>query len=75
MCNDPHYSNLDVNIFSETRLYNLYSNATNSLSGYVLSRNDSKSAVFPVRPFGGMAVYSKKKFYAWMDTVKKYQRS
>ena len=56
---DLNYSNMDINIFSETRLYHLDSNASYAISGYTIFRNDSESAILTTRPFGGTAVYTK----------------
>ena len=56
---DLNYSNMDINIFSETRLYHLDSNASYAISGYTIFRNDSESAILTTRPFSGTAVYTK----------------
>ena len=50
---------MDINIFSETRLYHFDSNASYAISGYTIFRNGSESAVLTTRPFGGTAVYTK----------------
>ena len=52
-------SNMDVNVFSETRLCYLDSDTDCSITGYTLFRNDSQLDVFNTRPYGGTAVYSK----------------
>ena len=49
---------MDINIFSETRLYHLDSNASYAISGYTIFRNDSESAIFTMRPFDRTAVYT-----------------
>lgn len=54
-----NYSNMDVNVFSETQLCYLDSDTDYSITGYTLFRNDSQLDVFSTRPYGGTAVYSK----------------
>ena len=56
---DLNYSNMDVNVFSETRLCYLDSDTDYSITGYTLFRNDTQLDVFNTRPYGGTAVYSK----------------
>lgn len=56
---DLNYSNIDVNVFSETWLCYLDSDTDYSITGYTLFRNDSQLDVFNTRPYGGTAVYSK----------------
>ena len=53
------YSNMDVNVFSETQLCYLDSDTDYSITGYTLFRNDSQLDVFNTRPYSGTAVYSK----------------
>ena len=56
---DLNYSNIDVNVFSETWLCYLDSDTDYSITGYTLFRNDSQLDVFNTRPCSGTAVYSK----------------
>ena len=56
---DLNYSDMDINIFSEKRLYHLDSNASYAISGYTIFQNVSESSILTTRPFGGTAVYTK----------------
>lgn len=57
-----NYSNIDVNIFSETRLCHLDSSISYAINRYTLFRNDSQSASLNTRPYGGTAVYGRISF-------------
>ena len=62
VCKDLNYSNVDVNIFSETRLCHLDSSSSYAMNGYTLFRNDNQSTALNTRPYGGTAVYSRVSF-------------
>ena len=62
ICKDLNYSNTDVNIFSETRLYHLDSSSSYAISRYTLFRNDNETVPLSTRPYGGTAVYSRISF-------------
>ena len=59
--NDLNYTNVDVNIFSETRLTGSDNDTMYKIDGYTLFRNDAQSPITS-RPYGGMAVYSRVEF-------------
>ena len=60
---DFNYSSADVLIFSETRFSQSDHNSLYALQGYTLFRNDATMLSGNVRPFGGMAVYSRMDYY------------
>ena len=65
-----NYSNIDVNIFLETRLCHLDSSSSYAISGYTLFRNDNQSVALDTRPYGGTAVYSRISFIAGYPVCK-----
>jgi len=60
---DFNYSSADVLIFSETRFSQSDHNSFYALQGCTLFRNDATMLSGNVRPFGGMAVYSRMDYY------------
>ena len=60
---DFNYSSADVLIFSETRFSQSDHNSLYAIQGYTLFRNDATMLSGNVRPFGGMAVYSRMDYY------------
>ena len=56
---DFNYSSTDINIFAETRFSSQDSDDLYHLPGYNLFRKDSHNFTNGVRPYGGIAVYSK----------------
>ena len=57
---DFNFTNMDINIFSETRCTRSDNDIVYEIDGYILLRNDGHSLTS--RPFGGMAVFSQVEF-------------
>ena len=56
---DLNYSSTDINIFAETRFSSQDPDDLYHLAGYNLFQNHSHNFTNGVRPYGGIAVYSK----------------